>query len=264
MPKRGRSPKIETSIHEKFILDCIQKDLNGSEISRLLQERGVTISIPTINNYIKKVKKTGINLSQFKKETENTAIEVNNKINSIKELSGIFNRRNNLIETLLDRRKKLLEFSEEGPRTEILLQKFFFIKDLIEKNKKNIPLEDFNQLNLTWQFLQTFIKGNFKDTRPYPQIEDLIRKYTLDIHEICKYVEQWTSKYEIEALMEKLCEGLTKAAVNTFGPLLKRETENYRMEYIQKFIKEVELVMQELRDYQLNLGEKQKGKMKSM
>ena len=258
---KGRAPKIETSIYEKFILDCIEKDLKGPEIHRLLEEKGVSISIPTINNYIKKVKKTGVNLAQFKKETENTALEVNNKINNIKELSGIFNRRNNLIETLLDRRQKLLDFAEEGERTEVLLQRFYKIKDLVEKNKKTVPLEDYQEMNLTWQFLQSYIKGNFKDTRPYPQIEDLVRKYTLDIHEICKYVEQWTSKYEIEALMEKLCELLTKAAVNTFGPLLKRETENYRKEYIQKFIKEVELVMQELRDYQLNLGEKQNGKI---
>lgn len=258
---KGRAPKIETSIHEKFILDCIEKDLKGPEIHHLLEEKGVSISIPTINNYIKKVKKTGINLSQFKKETENTALEVNDKINSIKELSGIFNRRNNLIETLLDRRRKLFDFADEGNRTEILLEKFYLIKDIIERNKKTISLEDYQKMNLTWQFLQTFIKANFKDTRPYPQIEDLIRKYTLDIHEICKYVEQWTSKYEIEALMEKLCELLTKAAVNTFGPLLKRENENYRQEYIKKFINEVEKVMEELKEYQLNLEEKRNGKM---
>lgn len=257
---QGRAPKIETSIHEKFILDCIEKDLKGPEIHRLLEEKGVNISIPTINNYIKKVKKQGINLAQFKKDAESTAIQINNKINNIKELSGIFNRRNFLIDSLLDRKKKLLEFADEGNRTEILLQKFYLIKDIIERNKKTVPIEDYQQLNLTWQFLQTFIKGNFKDTRPYPQIEDLIRKYTMDIHEVCKYVEQWTSRYEVEALMEKLCEMLTKAAVNTFGPLLKRETENYRQEYIKKFVNEVEKAMQELKEYQLNLGENKNDK----
>ena len=258
---KGRAPKIETSIYQKFILDCIEKDLKGPDIHKLLAEKGVNISIPTINKYIKEVKKQGINLSQFKKETENTALEVNNKINSIKELSGIFSRRNFLIESLLDRKKKLLEFADEGNRTEVLLQKFYLIKDIIENNKKTVPLEDYQKLNLTWQFLQTFIKGNFKDTRPYPQIEDLIRKYTMDIHEVCKYVEQWTSKYEIEALMEKLCEMLTKAAVNTFGPLLKKENEAQRKDYINKFVGEVEKAMEELKEYQLSLGEKQNGKM---
>ena len=45
--------------------------------------------------------------------------------------------------------------------------------------------------------------------------------------------------------MERLCEILTKSAVNTFGPLLKRETKEYRNSIIQKFIKEVEEALNE-------------------
>ena len=80
----------------------------------------------------------------------------------------------------------------------------------------------------------------------------------MDIHELCKYVEQWTSKYEIEALMEKLTEMITKAAVTTFGPLLKKQTEEERKKYIDKFINEVENSVKEIKQYQFDIEENNK------
>ena len=81
----------------------------------------------------------------------------------------------------------------------------------------------------------------------------------MDINDICKYIEQWTSKYEIESLMEKLCEMLTKAALKTFGELLKKETEEYRQKYVKRFIDEVEGAMEEIKNYELKLEEKRNG-----
>lgn len=252
---KGRALRIENSLYQKFILDCIEKDLKGPEICNLLKEKGVKISIPTINKFIKNVKRNGLNLSQFKAETENTALTINEKLKSIPELTTIFTRRNNLIETLLERREKLLEYADEGKRTEVLFENIAKIRDIIEQNKKTLPLEDYQKVMMSFDFLNSFIKGNFKDYRPATNVEDLIRKYTLDIHEVCKYIEQWTSKYEVESLMERLCEILTKSAVNTFGPLLKRETKEYRNSIIKKFIKEAEEALNELKKFDIKFGD---------
>ena len=81
----------------------------------------------------------------------------------------------------------------------------------------------------------------------------------MDIHELCKYVEQWTSKYEVESLIEKLTEMITKSAVITFGPLLKKETEEERKHYINKFIQEVESAVNSIKQEELKIGDMNNG-----
>ena len=253
---KGRTNKIQNSIHQKFILDCIEKDMVGSEIHRALLQKGVDISIPTINKFIKEVKKQGINVSQFKQKTESAALAINKKLESVPELSGIFNRRNFLIENLLERRNKVLEYANEGKRSKIVFQMSAKLLDTLEKLKKKMPLEEYIVLETDLKFLTNYCNTHFLPDEIFPQLEDTLRKYTMDIHEICKYVEQWTSKYEIEALMEKLTEMITKAAVSTFGPLLKVQTEVNRQHYIDKFINEVQKAVDEVKDYEIKLTEK--------
>lgn len=246
---KGRKPRIETSIYQKFILNCIEKDLKGPDIHKLLLDKGVNISIPTLNKYIKMVKSQGINLSQFKSKTETAVLAINEKIKQVPELTTIFTRRNNLIETLLDRRSKLLNFEDEGDRTEKLLEYFYILEQYINKGETS-------KIRPTLETIRTFIKGNFKGNKPDPTMENQIRLYTQDIHEMCKYIEQWTSKYEIESLMEKLCEMITKASINTFGPLLKNMSEDRRDSIIKKFVSEVEKTMEDLKKFEINLEDK--------
>lgn len=255
MPNKNFSV-IEDSIHLKFILNCISKGYSTPKIQQLLLEKGFKISRPTLREYINKVKKQGLNINQFTAETESAALQVNDKIKDIKNLSNIFNRRTYLIQTLLDRRNKMLEYAAEGPRTGWVISELEKLHKFIDDNKEKLPLELYNGMKLHIVDIQRYVGQNFLDSKCYPSIEDAIRKNTMDIHELCKYIEQWTSRYEVEALMEKLCEGLTKAAVNTFGPLLKKETETYRKQYIDKFLGEVDKLMQDIKQYQLDLEEK--------
>lgn len=255
----GRTAILDNSVHVKYILDCISKGISVPDITRGLLERGLKVSTPTVRSYVNRVKKKGLNLNKFIAETESTALEVNNKIKEIKSLSNIFNRRSSLIQTLIDRRDKMLEYAAEGPRTGHVLNELEKLRKLIAENKSTIKLESYMAIDQLCEYLEKYICQNFLDSKCYPSIEDAIRKNTMDIHELCKYIEQWTSRYEVEALMEKLCEGLTKAAVNTFGPLLKRENENYRKQYIEKFLKEVDSLMDDLKSYQLDLEERRNG-----
>lgn len=252
---KGRTPKIQTSIHQKFVLDCIEKGFSGSEIHRLLLEKGTYVSIPTINKFIKDVKREGINLAQFKSKTESTALAINEKLKEIPELTTIFNRRNFLIDNLLERRSKVIDYASEGKRSKILSDKIKTLFLLLEQIKGLIPFEDYTKIKGEIDSLDKFCASNFCKDQIYPQLEDLIRHYTMDIHDICKYVEQWTSKYEIEAMLEKLSELITKAAVNTFGPLLKAQNEHYRQMYIDKFVNEVNKAVEDVKQYQMELGE---------
>lgn len=254
MPNKNFSI-LEDSIHLKFILNCIAKGYNTPKIQQLLLERGFKVSRPTLREYIKKVKKQGLNINQFRAETESAALQVNDKIKDIKNLSNIFNRRTYLIQTLLDRRNKMLEYAAEGPRTGWVISELEKLHKFIDDNKEKLPLELYNGMKMHIVGIQRYVGQNFLDSKCYPSIEEAIRKNTMDIHELCKYIEQWTSRYEVEALMEKLCEGLTKAAVNTFGPLLKKETEAYRKQYIDKFLGEVDKLMQDIKQYQLDIEE---------
>lgn len=254
MPK-GRTLKIQNSIHQKFILDCIEKGMNGSEIRRALLEKGNNVSVPTINKFIKEVKRQGVNVAQFKSKTESAALAINDKLKEMPELSSVFNRRNYLIDNLLERRKKVIEFANEGKRSKIIFHKVAEILNLMDKLKSKMPLEEYIALEREIKFLTNYCNTHFLPDEIFPQLEDTIRKYTMDIHEICKYVEQWTSRYEIESLMEKLTELITKSAVSTFGPLLKKQTESERQHYIDKFIKEVEVAVEEVKDYQIKLTE---------
>lgn len=255
MPNKNFSI-LENSVHVKFILQCIEKGFSVPKIQQALLERGFKVSKPTLLSFVHKVKKQGLNITQFRTETESTALQVNEKIKDIKELSNIFNRRNYLIKTLLERRDKMLQYAEEGPRTGWVMSELEKLHKFIDDNKEKLPLELYNGMKLHIVDIQRYVGQNFLDSKCYPSIEDAIRKNTMDIHELCKYIEQWTSRYEVEALMEKLCEGLTKAAVNTFGPLLKRENETYRKQYIDKFLAEIDKLMQDIKQYQLDIEEK--------
>lgn len=257
---KGRRNKIHNSIYQKFIIDCIEKGMVGAEISRALKEKGASISVPTINKFIKEVRSQGINVAQFNAKTESTALAVNEKLKQVPELSSIFTRRNYLIDNLLDRRKKVLDYANEGKRSEIVYSTTANILEKVDKLKRKLPPEDYLDLDNQVKFLRSYCMAHFLPDEISTQLEDTLRKYTMDIHEICKYVEQWTSKYEIEALLEKLAELITKAAVITFGPLLKTQLEEERQYYIDTFIKEVENAVSEVKEYNIQLEEKKNVK----
>lgn len=242
--------KLANSKHYKFILDCIEKDLNAAEIQRQLQMKGMKVSFPTINSFIKKIKREGINFSQFNSEAEKTALAINEKLKELPELSSIFNRRNYLLDNLLTRRQKLIDYADEYDRVKIMIEGLDALEQMIKKN-------EVTKIKPTLDTLRSFIKVNFKSSRPNPSIENLIRFYTNDIHEICKYVELWTSKYEINALLEKICKEITKAAVESFGNYLKKESPVIREKIIETFINKVDNIIKDIKEYELKLGDKE-------
>lgn len=239
--------RIESSIYHDFVIDCIAKDLNAPQIQRLLRDRGVNISCPTINRFINKVKSQGVNVTKMKSSIESTALQINDKIKDIPELSTVFNRRNFLVDTLLDRRKKLISYCEENKR----------IKEVTELiDKLNMTLQDNKEAKKVSDELYNYISKNFNWFNVNIGAENLIRQYTMDIHELCKYVETFVGKYEVEKLLELLSKEITKAAVDSFGHLLKNENDSDRQKIIDKFVNKVEVAMNDLKVYKLNIDDK--------
>ena len=253
MPKIPQ--KIENSVYKKYILECIEKGMNPTEIERALLDKGIKLTSPTIRKYVEYIRKTGLNVAKFKDEAESTALKINDKLKDIPHLATVFTRRNFLLDDLLKRRNIILEFVTEGKRSHVIFTTINEIRDMLQKNKSSLDSKEYAEILAKLDFLFNYCNHNFLKDSIYPAMEDSIRKYTMDIHELCKYVEQWTSRYEIEAMMEKLTEMITKAAVATFGPLLKKETDEERKRYTEKFIKEVESVVNDLKEQQLKLGD---------
>lgn len=245
--------KIKQSVHYKFILDCIEKDYNATKIQELLEQRGMKISVKTISRFIKEVRMQGVNVTQFKEKTENTALAINEKLKQIPELSTIFQRRNFLMENLLSRRQKLINYEDEKDRVAVLLEMINSLATFI-KNKENSKIQP------TIETIKSFIRLNFKGFRPDASVENLIRGYTMDIHELCKYVEQWTSRYEINELLEKMCKEITKCAIESFGNYLKKESPVIRQKIIENFVNGVETIIKDIKDYEMELGEKYETK----
>ena len=240
--------KLRDSIYYKFALDCIQQGLNPNQLYKELLKKGMKVSIPTVRDFYKDVKKQGINVEQMNSKLDTTAMQLNDKLKSMPKLSTIFNRRNFLVETLLSRRQRLIDYADEGPRTEKLMEMFFDLENMI-KNKETTKIFP------TIDMIKRFIRVNFKPTKPDASIENLIRFYTMDIHDICKYIEQWTSRYEINDLLEKMCKEITKCAINAFGNYLKNEKEETREKIINAFVNNVDNILKDIKDYELKIGE---------
>lgn len=246
--KKGSS-KIENSTYHKFILDCIEKDLSVPQIQRELANRGKKLSIPTLRAFLKKVKRDGINVSQFNREAEKTALAINDKLRQLPELASIFDRRNYLLDTLLERRQKLMDYADEYNRVEELLKQLNDLENLIKAKK-------YTETLLVLNNIKRFVNVNFNGYRPDVGVENQIRLYMQDMHELFKYVEQWTSKYEINEMLEKVCKNITKAAINSFGNYLKNENEEFRNKIIENFVNNVDNIIKEIKDYELKLGDK--------
>lgn len=245
--------KIRDSIYYKFTLDCIKNGLGPAQIMRELNKRGMNVSLPTVRGFFKDVRKQGINVEQMNSRLDDTAMILNNKLKQIPKLSTIFNRRNFLVENLLARRQRLMDYADEGPRTEKLIKMFYELENFIKNNEQSKTLSMIESI-------KQFIKINFKAYKPDCSIENLIRSYTMDIHEICKYIEQWTSRYEINELLEKTCKEITKCAINSFGNYLKDESENTRNKIIDNFINSIDNILKDIKNYELELGEKYETK----
>ena len=252
MSNRGRHGKIEESIHRKFVLDCIEKDLSVVQIRKLLLDRGMNVSTPTIRAFVRKVKEEGINVTQLKEKQSSTALAINDKLKEIPELASVFGRRNFLIETLLDRRSKLLEYANEGNRVSLLV-------DDLNKLEQHIKDKELTKAVMDISGIKHYVKNNFKQYRPDVAVENVIRAYTTDIHEICKYVEQWTSNYEVSEIVKEVCKGLTKIAIESFGPMLKKENPEYRDKCIQKFIDNVDKLVEQIQEDNIKFGEVRKN-----
>ena len=245
--------KIRESVYYKFVLNCIEQGLNPNQIQKELEKKGMKVSIPTVRDFFKDVKKQGINVEQMNSQLDNTAMILNNKLKQMPKLSTIFNRRNFLVETLLSRRQRLMDYADEWSRTEKLIEMFYDLETFI-KNKEQ------SKIPPTLDTIRRFIKVNFKSHKPDIAIENLIRGYTMDIHEVCRYIEQWTSRYEINDLLEKMCKEITKCAINSFGNYLKDENEKIREKIINNFVDNVDNILKDIKDYELELGEKYETK----
>ena len=78
-----------------------------------------------------------------------------------------------------------------------------------------------------------------------------------------KYIDLKNDFYtesEINDLLEKMCKEITKCAINSFGNYLKDENEKTREKIINNFVDSVDNILKDIKDYELELGEKYETK----
>ena len=161
--------KIQNSIYKKFILDCIEKGLTASEIEKQLLKKGIKLTSPTIRTYIKYVKQQGINVTQFKEQAETNALQLNDKIKNFPELTTIFSRRNYLAEQLLERRNKVLQFVNEGKRSNVIFDSLISLQEELLKIKPKLEESEFQNFRIKFDFLRNYINANFLKDSIYPK-----------------------------------------------------------------------------------------------
>lgn len=238
--------KLLESKHLPFILECLDKEYTLPQIQSLLSERGMNVSIPTLSKLKAKYQAEGKNVLVMNQELHKTANLVSEQVKKIPGLSTLVDRRNFIIDSIMDRRKKLLEFMEEQNRAKEVRE---YVKRVIS------AIDDEGDVLKAKQILQaldSYVDKNFSNGKPNPHIESLIRQYTMDLHDIFKYVEDWTKKQELDTLIDTVCKQITQAAINSFGQYLKTDNSQMRETCINNFVNSVNKIMQQSKEQTLN------------
>ena len=248
--KGSHHRKILDSKHLSFVLDCLDKEFSLPQIQKLLKERGLGVSIPTLSELRAKYRAEGRNIIEMSRGLGETASLVAERVRKIPGLSTLVDRRNFVIDSIMDRRRRLIEYLDEQDRSRE-------VREYISKAISAIDDEgDVLKARQVLQSLDSYVDKNFANGKPYPQVETLIRQYTMDLHDIFKYVEDWTRKQELDTLIDTVCRKITQAAIDSFGQYLKTDDTASRDECVRKFVDAVNSIASESKEQTLDADRK--------
>ena len=235
--------KLITSPYWAYCVNAVRAGISGRMLCKILNEdKKFKVSLREVQlaiKYIKKYNCDAVKLIQKGKEAAELITQDMKRIGPA--LSNTLQRRSSLLQELVERKKAVLEAQKEGNRTNMLVDLLMQLKELT-KSESASKAEIEQLINV----INNFVTMNFTSRRLVPQYEQLIRNYIMDIHEVFKYAEQWTSKYDIYNLLEKLSYDITAVSIKVFGQYLKQLTREEREELVKKYGEEVKKVLQNI------------------
>ncbi|MCM1260607.1 MAG: hypothetical protein NC222_06590 [Staphylococcus sp.] len=244
--------KLLRSVHFEFLLNSVKNGKEAAEIHRELNEdKSYPISLPTVRDAVRFIKKNGEKAVSLLAESKKEIVEIADDIQKIAPmLTNTLKRRTVLLKEILQRKEELLKATKEGERVEKLR------KMLEELKTTYLETEDKSIVEQQIRNIDAYVVSNFANNLIRASLESLIRQYIMDSHEIFKYCENWTSKYDIYNLIEKVVTQVSEASMFVFGNFIKRETQEQRDYLIKRYKEEVQNVLKEV-EQELKLGEEE-------
>lgn len=242
--------KLITSPYWAYCVNAVRAGITGRMLCKILNEdKKFKVSLREVQLAIKYIKKYNCDAMKLVQKGKEAAELITQDMKRIgPALSNTLQRRSSLLQELVERKKAVLQAQTEGKRTNALVDLIMQLKELVmSENPSKAEIEQ--QINV----INNFVTLNFSSSRLIPQYEQLIRNYIMDIHEVFKYAEQWTSKYDIYNLLEKLSYDITEVSIKVFGQYLKTLTKEEREELVKTYGEEVKKALQNIAVEELKL-----------
>lgn len=244
--------KLASSPHWEYIINAVNNGIAIKVLWRTLnQEKKFKVSLPTVKKAVRYIKANNGNILKLVEKNRKAALDITEDVKKkIPSLSNTLKRRASLITELLERKKECLNAQQEGKRVEKL-------NELLDELNERLNIQDMSLIQESIRTIKTYITLNFTQYSFKPQLESLIKEYIMNIHEIFKYAEQWTAKYDIYNLLEKLSYDISSSAIKIFGEYLKDLDENDRRRVVEDFSKEVKRALKQIEVDELKIEDEE-------
>ena len=241
----ARKKKLENSVYWATLVKCVNSGMEPPDVYKFLtEEKGYKVNIMAVRRAVDKVKREGANALLLEDEAKKAIIQMDKNIEeAVPNMTSLIGRRTHLLKNILERKQMLIDSQNEKSRTAELkkmVEAFSFCKnDEERKVLQNKVLK--------------FIDANFQNCLINTSVESLIRQYTMDTHEIFKYVEQFLDKYDVCDMVENMSIKVAKAAIDVFSKYIVKETEEERARIINSFKSKVNQCLEDIKEKNLGI-----------
>lgn len=244
--------KLFNSPYWSEVVDMVNNGMMPKEIlSYLNNVKKFSISYPSLLENIQYIRAHRGQALALANQTEMAILEVNDEMKKIApHLTNMFKRRTNLINEILKRKDILLKKQNEGTRTVEMIKLLEQLLKYINDGDKKAQLSQYNNI-------MDYLKANFTLQNNDSKVEGLIRNYIFDLHEIYKYVEEFTGKYDVFNIVDELTVNITRSAIEIFGGYIKKDTPENREKILAKFKDVVKSITDDIKVNKLNIKEDQ-------
>ena len=191
--------KLFNSPYWTEVVDMYNNGMVPKEIWRYLNNvKKYKISYPSLLENIQYIREHRNQALAITRQTEMAIIEVNDEMKKLApHMTNMFKRRTNIISEILKRKDRMLKKQDEGTRVGKLINFLEELNESIKTSTKEIQLRNCSNII-------DFVRGNFSPHNDDPKIEPMIRNYLMDLHEIYKYVEDFTGKFDVYNIVDDL------------------------------------------------------------
>lgn len=242
--------KLFNSPYWSEVVDMVNSGMMPKEIlSYLNNVKKFSISYPSLLESIQYIRAHRGQALALANQTEMAILEVNDEMKKIApHLTNMFKRRTNLINEILKRKDILLKKQNEGTRTVEMIKLLEQLLKHINEGDKRAQLSQYNNI-------MDYLKANFALQNNDSKVEGLIRNYIFDLHEIYKYVEEFTGKYDVANIIDKLSIEIVRCCIEDFNYYIKKDTPENREKILNKFKQDVKQIVNNIKQDDLDIKE---------